>query len=159
MAKRAVALLLSLALAVALVAIVLGAYSTSAQGAAVGKWLPHNNVKPEVGKQFLAGLAGCRWKGLVGVEVSEEFKERVVSIATKDPDVQSLVNEGYEVAAVRPVVRAVVLGDGSVAMKATGAVLILSKEGAKGKACVWVDVEKEKVVKIVVTTVKVVEKS
>lgn len=158
-ARRAYALL-GLALAIALAAAVLSASAASAQGFAV-KWLPLQRSNGPLDNAVAKAPPACfKWRGLWRfVEVSEEFRERVVGVASQDPDVKSLLDEGYQVVDVRPVIKLVVSGDGTVTAKAPSAVLTLRKEDGGGRAFVWVDVEQGKVVKVVVCTVKVIEKA
>jgi len=89
--------------------------------------------------------------------VSEEFKEKVISIAKADEDVQNLLNSGYNVTAVRPVIKTVVEGDGSVVMRATGAVITLVKD-KMSRATVKVDLENARVTEVTVLTRTVIEK-
>jgi len=101
---------------------------------------------------------GMRGHGFCGpIEVSEEFKENVINIAKKDSDVQSLLNQGYNVTAVKPIIKTVVEGDGTVVTKATSAILILQKN-TTGLAIVWVDLEQGKVTRIEILTRTVIEK-
>jgi hypothetical protein len=103
---------------------------------------------------------GMRGRGCFGygfIEVSEEFKENVINIAKNDADVQNLLNEGYNITAVKPIVKTIVEGDGTVVTKATSAVLILEKD-TTGRAFVWVDLEQGKVTRIEVLTRTVIEK-
>lgn len=101
---------------------------------------------------------GMRGRGFYGpIEVSEEFKENVINIAKKDSDVQNLLNEGYNVTAVKPIIKTVVEGDGTVIAKATSAILILQK-GTTGRAIVWVNLEQGKVTRIEILTRTVIEK-
>jgi hypothetical protein len=72
--------------------------------------------------------------------------------------VQELLDEGYNITRVIPKIVFRVEADGTVVMKATSAVITLAKDRA-GRASVWVDVEEEKVTKIVIVTVTVIEKS
>lgn len=89
--------------------------------------------------------------------MSEEFKEKVISIAKADEDVQNLLNSGYNVTAVRPVIKTVVEGDGSVVMRATGAVITLVKD-KMSRATVKVDLENARVTEVTVLTRTVIEK-
>jgi len=89
--------------------------------------------------------------------VSEEFKEKVISIAKANEDVQNLLNSGYNVTAVRPVIKTVVEGDGSVVMRATGAVITLVKD-KMSRATVKVDLENARVTEVTVLTRTVIEK-
>jgi|GEM_PF-3025678 len=91
------------------------------------------------------------------IEVSEEFKQKVINIAKSDADVQKLLNEGYNIVAVRPVIKTMVMGDGTVVTKATGATLLLKKD-TTGLAFARVDVENAKLTKIVIITRTVIEK-
>ncbi|MGB9960127.1 MAG: hypothetical protein ACPLKQ_06380 [Candidatus Bathyarchaeales archaeon] len=101
---------------------------------------------------------GMREHGYMGfIEVSDEFKENVINIAKKDADVQNLLSEGYNITEVRPIIKTVVEGDGTVVSKATSAILMLEK-GTTGYACVWVDLEQGKVVQIEILTRTVIEK-
>jgi hypothetical protein len=91
------------------------------------------------------------------LSVSEEFKENVIHIAESDPDVQNLLNAGYENMCVRPIIKAVVQGNGDVTLKATGAIVTLHKNGSW--ATVQVDLEAGKVTRIVKLERTVIEKS
>jgi len=101
---------------------------------------------------------GMRGQGCYGsIEVSEEFKENVINIAKSDTDVQNLLNQGYNVTAVKPIIKTIVEGDGAVVTKATSAILMLEKD-TTGRACVWVDLEQGKVTRIEILTITVIEK-
>jgi len=84
---------------------------------------------------------GRRGFGGVGpIEVSEEFKQTVISIAENDSDVQNLITQGYNATAIRPILKTVIDAEGNVVTKATNAVLILQKD-TTGYATVTVDIE------------------
>ncbi len=101
---------------------------------------------------------GMRERGYKGfIEVSDEFKENVINIAKKDMDVQNLLNEGYNIIGVRPIIGTVVEGDGTVVSKATSAVLMLEKD-TTGSAYIWVDLEQGKVMQIEILTRTIIEK-
>lgn len=101
---------------------------------------------------------GMRGRGCFGfIEVSEEFKTNVINIAKNDQDVQNLLNEGYNITGVKPIIKTIVEGDGTVVMKATNAIVMLEKD-TTGRAIVKVDVENEKVTEIVILTRTVIEK-
>ena len=91
------------------------------------------------------------------ISVSEEFKENVMNIAKSDPDIQNLLDAGYENVYVQPIIKATVQGNGDVTIKATGAIITLLKNG--GRALVRVDLEAGKVTKIVKVEWTVIEKS
>jgi hypothetical protein len=96
---------------------------------------------------------GCN----VPITVSQEYKDNVINIAKNDTDVQNLLNDGYNITAVRPIINATVQGDGTVTLKATSAVVTLEK-GTTGRASVWVNIEEGKVTRIVILTRTVIEK-
>lgn len=91
------------------------------------------------------------------IEVSEEFKENVVNIAKNDTDVQNLLNEGYNITRIKPLIKSVVDGDGTVVTKATGATLMLEKD-TTGYAYVWIDLGQGKVTRMEILTRTVIEK-
>jgi len=91
------------------------------------------------------------------VEVSGAYNATVMSILQEDTDVQNLLTQGYSVSAVRPIIKTVVEGDGSVVNKASSAIVTL-QNSSTCRATVWVDVEAGKVTKIVTVTVTVIEK-
>lgn len=101
-------------------------------------------------------MRGQRGQGFV--EVSEEYEKNVINIAKNDSDVQALLNDGYNITNVRPIIKTVVEADGTVVTKATSSIIILEKE-TTGYASVWVDVEQAKVTQIVILTRTVIEKS
>lgn len=104
------------------------------------------------------GRGGLRGRGCCGfIEVSEEFEENVIDIATSDQDVQDLLDEGYNITRVRPIIKTVVEGDCDVVTKATGAIVMLEKDETS-HAVVWVDLEEAKVTEIVILTRTVIEK-
>jgi hypothetical protein len=117
------------------------------------------------GATSLNGLGPCGWGpglrrggGPYGfIEVSEEYKDNVISIAKSDSDVQALIDEGYNITAVRPIIASTVEADGTVVTKATNAIVTL-QNGTTGRASVWVNVEEGKVTKIVILTMTVIEK-
>jgi len=101
---------------------------------------------------------GLRGRGCYGfVEVSEEFEENVINIAKNDSDVQALLDDGYNITGVRPIIKSIVEVDGNVETKATSAIVMLSKD-TTGKASVWVNVEEGTVTRIVILTRTVIEK-
>jgi hypothetical protein len=95
--------------------------------------------------------------GMGTIEVSSEYTANVNAILEADTDVQNLISEGYNVTAIRPIIGSVVEADGTVATKASTA--IVSLEGTSGHATVNVDVENATVTRIVITTVTVIDKT
>ena len=114
-------------------------------------------------RMMMHGTCGLsnRWlrgRGFHGfVEVSEEFEENVIDIAKNDSDVSELLDDGYNITKVRPIIKAKVEADGNVVTKATSAILMLEKD-TTSHASVWVDMEEAKVTKIVILTRTVIEK-
>jgi hypothetical protein len=105
----------------------------------------------------LGGGFGGFGAGFGFVEVSAEFEEKVTGIAKNDTDVQQLLDEGYNVTRVMPIIKTIVDGDGNVVTKATNATVMLEKD-TTGRAIVSVDLEQEKVTQIVILTRTVIDK-
>ena len=114
-------------------------------------------------RMMMPGQCGGRRGGMRGlegfgfIEVSEEYKENVLNIAKNDTDVQALLNDGYNITQVRPIIKTVVEADGTVVTRATSAIVMLGKD-TTGFAAVSVDVEEAKVTQIVIITRTVIEK-
>jgi len=114
----------------------------------------NNTTRPFCGRRGFGGGRG----GFGPITVSEEYKENVLNITKSDSDVQALLNEGYNITGVRPIISTTVEADGTVTMKATTAIVTLQKD-TTGRALVWVDVEQAKVTRIEILTMTVIEKS
>ncbi|MBS7637935.1 hypothetical protein KEJ49_03460 [Candidatus Bathyarchaeota archaeon] len=116
-------------------------------------------IAQEQEKPYL-GLRPRGWppRCLPRLEVSDDFKERALSIAMGDNDVKRLLDEGYNVTIVKPIIRAVVQGNGEVTLRATGALLVLRKN-ASGLANVEVDIEAGRVARIIILSRTVIQKS
>lgn len=154
---KALILLTAVAVAAVMGGVVLNAYSA-------------NNVKQSsnsstewVNWATMPGTCGWADRGMRGqggfgfIEVSNEFKQNVINIAENDTDVQTLLNEGYNITGVRPIIKSIVEADGTVTTKATSAIVILGKY-TTSHASVWVDLEQAKVTQIVILTRTVIEK-
>jgi hypothetical protein len=96
--------------------------------------------------------------GFGAIEVSTEFQQKVTDIVENDSDVQNLIADGYNITAIRPIIKTVVNADGSVTTKATSAIVMLQKD-TSGCALVSVDIENSKVTRIVILTRTVIDKS
>lgn len=96
--------------------------------------------------------------GFGSIEISEEFEQTVISIAQNDTDVQDLINDGYNVTSVIPLIKTVVDGEGNIVTKATSAVVTLQNDST-GHATILVNVEEAKVTQIVILTRTVIDKS
>jgi hypothetical protein len=99
--------------------------------------------------------------GLGAIEVSEEFEQKVTSIAENDSDVQTLLADGYNITAIRPIIKSVIDADGYVTTQATSAIVMLQNDttDASGFASVSVDIEAAKVTQVVITMRTVIDKS
>jgi len=163
--KKAAILLTTVAVAAILSGIALNAYATNngeQSSNCCSGWINNGMMQG-----MMSGTCECPPGGLHGglrgrgcngfIEVSEEFKENVVNIAKNDSDVQDLLDDGYNITGVRPIIKAVVEGDGSVVTKVTSAIVMLKKD-ATARASVWVDLEEARVTKIVILTRTVIEK-
>jgi len=161
--KTALILLTAAAVAAVMSGIILNAYSAANACSAVNEEKNWNGFTGWINGRMMAGTQGwshgwMRGRGCYGfVEVSEEFKENVINIARNDTDVQALLDEGYNITGVRPIIKTIVEGDGNVVTKATSAVVMLEKD-TTGHASAWVDLEQGKVTKIVILTRTVIEK-
>jgi hypothetical protein len=94
------------------------------------------------------------------IQVSDEFKANVTSIASSDSDVQTLLSNGYNVTSIIPQLQSIVDGNGNVTIKATSAIVILTKEDTNStdRAVVFVDMTDAKVTKIYTETRTLIEK-
>jgi len=161
--KRKAIILLSIVVVAAIISgIALNAYSTAnAQITTNGEQWWGCGVGCFIGNMSMGMRVmphGMRGQGCYGsIEVSEEFKENVINIAKSDTDVQNLLNQEYNVTAVKPIIKTIVEGDGTVVTKATSAILMLEKD-TTGRAFVWVDLEQGKVTRIEILTITVIEK-
>jgi hypothetical protein len=99
------------------------------------------------GGTFFNGTAG----GFGSIQVSSAFTQNVTNILSSSSDVQALLNQGYNVTSIRPVITTSINGNGDVVMQATSANVFL--QGPNGRAFVVVDLTTAKVTKIVTTTI------
>ena len=103
-----------------------------------------------------------RWGRGIGapkLELSEGFKERVIEIAESDGDVQSLLSEGYNVTAIKPIhVKMTVQEDGQVVAEVDRVLLILTKD-KYNRAIVVIDFKAEEVMKIIIVNVTMINKT
>lgn len=91
------------------------------------------------------------------LELSSEYTQKVEEILNNDSDVQNLFAQGYNVTAIKPVINRVVEANGTVTSKASTAVISL--RGTSGKATVYVDYNSAKILKIVIITRTVIDKT
>jgi hypothetical protein len=103
------------------------------------------------------GRPGYRIGPWGSITISQEFKDNVINIAKNDTDVQNLLNDGYNITAVRPIINPTVEANGTVTMKATNAIIILEKN-TTSRATIWVNLDEGKVTRIVILTMTVIEK-
>lgn len=92
------------------------------------------------------------------IEVSSEYATKVNAILDNDSDVQNLISQGYNVTAINPIIKNVIEGDGTLATKATTAIVLLQND-TSGYATVNVDVTNAKVTQIVIITRTVIDKA
>jgi hypothetical protein len=108
--------------------------------------------------QFRQGPRGMGWGFAGNIEVSAGYNSTVNTILSGDTDVQSLIAQGYNVTAIRPIVTNTVQVDGTVTAKATTAIVMLQKD-TTGIAFVRVNVDQAKVEQIVIVTRTVIDKT
>ena len=71
---------------------------------------------------FGGNLSGAMMPGGFGsIQVSSDFTQNVTNIAKNDTDVQNLLNNGYNITSIRPVISTVIDGNGNVVTTATTA--------------------------------------
>ena len=83
--------------------------------------------------------------------LSDEFRHHVLEILMSDNRTAALLNEGYNVTAIKPVIQGVVEGDGTVALHAVKAIVVLREKSGNthGTALVVVDLVNNRVAKII----------
>jgi hypothetical protein len=105
------------------------------------------------------GMGGMEGMGSMGnIEVSSEYTATVNSILSNDTDIQNLINEGYNVTSINPIVKTTIGADGTITTKASTAIVTL-QNGTSGYATAKVDIEQAKVTQIVILTRTVIDKT
>jgi hypothetical protein len=94
--------------------------------------------------------------GSEAIQLSNDFTANATNIAKNDIDVQNLLNQGYNITSIRPIISTTVDGNGNVVTKASTADLTLI--GTNGRALVVVDLSQTKVTKIVTLTMTEIDK-
>lgn len=155
--KKIAVILTTVAVAAIMSGIALSAYAANNGEYGNVEFAGLNNMRtmPGTCASPLGGRHGQRGFGFV--EVSEEFEQNVIDIVENDQDVQTLLDEGYNITGVQPIIKTIVEADGNVTIKATSAIVTLKKD-TTGFASVWVDLEQAKVTEIVILTKTVIEK-
>jgi len=102
------------------------------------------------------GAGRCGPGGFGQIQVSSDFTANVTTIANADSDVQNLLNSGYNITAVHPIITTTIDGNGNVVTKASNAELIL--QSTTGRATVLVNLDQAKVTKIVTLTMTEIDK-
>jgi hypothetical protein len=100
---------------------------------------------------------GGGFGGFGQVQVSDEYKTAVTTIATSDTDVQQLIADGYNITRIMPIMKTTIDAQGNVTTQATNATVVLVKDKT-GYALVSVDLSQNKVTQIVTFTKTVIEK-
>jgi len=97
---------------------------------------------------------GMPWRGAKhgllrsGVEISDEFRERIVSILSSNENTSKLLSEGYNASRIMPIgMKMVINGDGTVTLRVVRVVVELAK--GSSKVFVWIDVESGSILRIV----------
>jgi hypothetical protein len=99
---------------------------------------------------------GMGHNGMDDIQVSADFTANVTNIANSDSDVQNLLNQGYNITSIHPVVTTTIDGNDNVVTKASTADLTLI--GTNGRAFVVVDLTQARVTKIVTLTMTEIDK-
>jgi len=91
------------------------------------------------------------------IQVSSDFTANVTNIAKSDSDVQNLLNQGFNITSIRPVITTSIDGNGNLSTKVSTANVFL--QGNNGsRSFVVVDLTQAKVTKIVTMTVTEIDK-
>ena len=91
------------------------------------------------------------------IQVSADFTANVTNIVKSDNDVQSLLNTGFNITSIRPVIITSIDGNGNIVSKASTANVLL--QGNNGsRSLVTVDLSQAKVTKIVTLTITEIDK-
>lgn len=95
----------------------------------------------------------------VSLELSEEFKDEVMEIAEEDEEVGGLLDEGYNVTAIKILsVKATVQGDGQILTEVEKVLLMLVKD-KYNRAVAVIDFEAEEVIKVIIFNVTVISEA
>jgi hypothetical protein len=113
-------------------------------------------AEPRLGMGHRGMGRGFGGFGPGAIQISSDFTANVTNIAKNDVDVQNLLNQGYNITVIRPVISTTVDGNGNVVTKASSADVMLI--GTNGRAFVVVDLTQAKVTKIVTLTVTEIDK-
>jgi hypothetical protein len=112
------------------------------------------------GRGGCGGFGGRFGGGFGGIQVSADFTNNVTNIAKADSNFTNLLNSGYNITSITPIIREVVDGNGNVAQQATSAIIMLSNgttNGTTGRAIAVVDLTTMQVTKIVTDTRTVIQ--
>ncbi|MCE4606264.1 MAG: hypothetical protein F7B59_02910 [Desulfurococcales archaeon] len=84
------------------------------------------------------------------IVVSDEFRQNVIGILESNTTTADLINNGYNVTMIKPIIQEVVNGDNTVTLHATGAIVILHDNSGnhQGNVKILIDLENGKVVKL-----------
>jgi hypothetical protein len=114
-----------------------------------------------MGMESRFGMSGPRGMdrgfGAQAIQVSADFTANVTNIAKSDSDVQNLLNQGFNITSIRPVITRSIDGNGNIVTQASTAnVLLVGNNGSR--SFVVVDLSQAKVTKIVTLTVTEIDK-
>ncbi|MBS7654366.1 MAG: hypothetical protein QXW17_03485 [Candidatus Bathyarchaeia archaeon] len=93
------------------------------------------------------------------IELSEGFRKKVLEIVSSDTDVQKFLDEGYDVSDIKVThMKFTVQENGQITMESDRVMLMLTK-GEGSRAFVEIDLKAEKVTKITIVNITVIDKS
>ena len=111
-------------------------------------------IEPRFG---LGHRRGINYFSQGGIQVSSDFTQNVTNIATADSDVQNLLNQGFNITSIRPIITTTIDANGNLVTKASTADLTLIGNNGS-RALVVVDLSQAKVTKIVTLTITEIDK-
>jgi hypothetical protein len=113
-------------------------------------------IEPRFGVGHRGMDRGFGGLGSQAIQLSSDFTANVTNIAKNDSDVQNLLNHGYNITSVHPIINTTIDANGNVITKASTADLTLI--GTNGRALVVIDLSQAKVTKIVTLTMTEIDK-
>ncbi|MEM1645568.1 MAG: hypothetical protein QXL96_06840 [Ignisphaera sp.] len=115
-------------------------------GNALNNKVPCNTTQPIIHPmwRFKRGFV----RSGIAVEISNEFKEKVIKILELNPNTSNLLANGYNITYIKPIINLIVQGDGSVVMKVIRAIVLMVKPG-EGRVLAYVNLETSTIEKLI----------
>jgi hypothetical protein len=108
--------------------------------------IDNSTMDIQMGLSGMGGPGCLGHRGLGQLEVSDEYAAKATGIANGDSEVIALLDQGYNITSVHPIITTVVDADGNVTFKATTADVIL--QSTEGRILVTVNIAEATVTNI-----------